>query len=382
MPAVSASADPIDAARVRQVALDAGLDAVGITSAEPFEDARQEIEWRRDQGLHGGMAFTFRNPGRSTEPRRTLPQARALVVAALAYVDPPAATRPRTAPSGRVARYSWVDHYAVLRARLGQVADLLVDHGWKAIVLADDNALVDRAAAHRAGLGWFGKNANLLLPGQGSWFVLGSVLTDAPLDADATTVPDGCGSCTRCLDGCPTAAIIEPGVIDARRCLAWLVQAPGAFPREHREALGDRIYGCDDCQEVCPPNRRALRLHSSASSEPATAEAWVPLLELLASSDEQLLAAHGRWYIPRRDPSYLRRNALLALANTADPNDPDVVEAIATSLRHPEPVVRAHAVWAARRLGHPELVEPLRTDPDPMVRDEMTAPTPTERATR
>lgn len=379
MPAVRAASDPVDTDEVRRFALRAGLDAVGVASAEPFDDAREAIERHRDQGLHGGMAFTFRNPGRSTDPRQTLPGARALVVGALGYVDPPAPAPPTEVPAGRVAKYSWTDHYATLRAALGEVAQLLQVSGWKAVVVADDNALVDRAAAHRAGLGWFGKNANLLLPGQGSWFVLGSVLTDAPLEPDATTVPDGCGSCTRCLDGCPTAAIIEPGVVDARRCLAWLVQAPGIFPREHREALGDRIYGCDDCQEVCPPNRRALRLHEADTSEEADVEAWVPLLELLDSSDEQLLARHGRWYIPRREPSYLRRNALLALANTAAPTDSDVVRAVAEALHHHEPVVRAHAVWAARRLGHPELLDAVADDSDVMVREELEAPAPTRR---
>src|SRR5438105_6711215 len=153
--------------------------------------------------------------------------------------------------------------------------------GWRARVLADDNALVDREAARRAGLGWYGKNANVLLPGAGSWFVLGSVVTDAPLPPADHEVPDGCGSCTRCLDGCPTGAIVAPGVVDARRCLAWLVQQPGSFPVELRAALGDRIYGCDDCQEVCPPNHRAERdgrllgHHADADDE-----AWVPLLEV------------------------------------------------------------------------------------------------------
>src|SRR5690606_12172700 len=146
-----------------------------------------------------------------TDPRVTMPEAAALVVGALRYdrLIPP--DEPLD-PSGRVARYSWVDHYATLREALGQVARLLVDQGWRARVLADDNALVDRAAAQRAGLGWFGKNANILLPGQGSWCVLGSVLTDAPLRPADEAVPDGCGTCVRCIDACPTQAIVAPGV--------------------------------------------------------------------------------------------------------------------------------------------------------------------------
>src|SRR5690606_28594835 len=146
------------------------------------------------------------------------------------------------APRGRVARYARADHYGELRAALRAVAGELKAAGWRARVLADDNALVDREAAYRAGLGWYGKNANLLLPGRGSWFVLGSVVTDAPLARTAEPVADGCGACTRCLDGCPTGAIVAPGVVDARRCLAWLLQVEGPFPREHRVVLGDRLY--------------------------------------------------------------------------------------------------------------------------------------------
>ena len=362
-----------------QIGLDAGLDAVGVASAEPFEDTRSEIERRRSEGLHAGMAFTFRNPARSTDPSVTLPGARSLVVGALGYrrATPPGPHPDQ--PVGRVARYSWTDHYATLRAALASVADRLVDDGWQAVVLADDNALVDRAAAHRAGLGWFGKSANLLLPGQGSWFVLGSVLTDAPLQPASEPVSDGCGSCNRCIEGCPTGAIIAPGVVDARRCLAWLVQAPGSFPAEFREALGDRIYGCDDCQEVCPPNRRVDRLPMPTVGPPVDLEAWVPLLDMLMASDDELIERHGRWYIPKRNPAYLRRNALIGLANTADPIDQRVIDAVTLALAHEDPIVRSHAVWAARRLGHPELVERLLGDTDPMVRHEMELPAPAAR---
>ena len=124
------------------------------------------------------------------------------------------------------------------------------------MVFADDNSIVDREVAYRAGVGWFGKNANILLPGAGSWFVLGCVITTAPLPVAADQTPDGCGSCRRCLDACPTKAIIAPGVIDAGRCLAWIIQKPGIMAREWRSAIGDRIYGCDDCQTVCPPTVR------------------------------------------------------------------------------------------------------------------------------
>jgi epoxyqueuosine reductase len=321
-----------------------GLAAVGVARAEPFESTRRDLEQRRAAGLHGGMSFTYRSPDRSADPTRALPGARSLVVGARAYLRTvPAASR---APAGRVARYAWRDEYAPLRAALTAIAERLRTGGWRARVLADDNALVDREAARRAGIGWYGKNANLLLPGHGSWFVLGSVVTDADLPPARDAVPDGCGACTRCITACPTGAIVAPGVVDARRCLAWLVQAEGDFPIEHRAALGDRIYGCDDCQEVCPPNRR---------QRPAAAgdgdEVTVDVVAMLEASDGDLLAAHGRWYIARRDPRYLRRNALVVLGNVGSASDARTVDAIRRHRDGADEMLASHAAWAAARLG-------------------------------
>ena len=329
----------------------AGLDAVGVAPAEPFERTRRDLEQRKAAGLAAGMQFTYRRPERSTDPGRALPGARALVVGALSYAHESAASEPSLGhgPTGRVARYARHDHYATLRHALGTMAASLDGQGWRARVLADDNALVDREAAVRAGLGWYGKNANVLLPGRGSWFVLGAVITDAPLTAAAASVPDGCGACTRCLDGCPTGAIVAPGVVDARRCLAWLVQAPGPFPVEFREALGDRIYGCDDCQEVCPPNVRSDRHQSGGTAAPDPA-ATVALVDLLDADDDTLLERHGRWYIAGRDPRHLRRNALLALANTAEPGDAQVRRVVTRARNGDDDLLREHADWAAQRL--------------------------------
>jgi len=338
---------------VRAVGLDAGLDAVGVAPAERFAGTRRHLEERKAAGLHGGMHFTFGNPARATDPGAALPGARSIVVGALTYrrAAAPAPSR----PSGRVARYSWRDHYGRLQRALGAVATRLEVDAWRTRVLVDDNALVDREAAHRAGLGWYGKNTNLLLPGRGSWFVLGSVLTDAPLPT-ALPVADGCGSCTRCLPACPTGALVAPGVLDARRCLAHLLQAPGTFPVEFREALGDRLYGCDDCQEACPPNRLEDRRDPPAPVDDAD-EAWVDVLELLAASDEELLDRHGRWYIPRRQPRYLRRNALVVLGNVGDGADPEVEAALRRALADADPLIRSHAEWAAHRLGRDDLVQ-------------------------
>jgi epoxyqueuosine reductase len=335
-----------------------GLDAVGITGAEPFESTRRHLEDRKAAGLHGGMHFTYGDPGRATDPAGSVPGARALVVGARSYRRAPPEDTPATGALGRVARYSWSDHYEPLRAALGVVAGRLEAAGWQARVVVDDNAMVDRAAAHRAGLGWYGKNTVLLLPGRGSWFVLGSVVTDAPLPPRTAGGGGTCGTCARCLAACPTGALVEPGVLDARRCLAWLLQAPGVFPIELRSALGGRIYGCDDCQEVCPPNRSEDRRHPPPPAGEDD-EPWVELVCLLGSSDAELLGHLGRWYIPRRQPRYLRRNALVALGNVGDGRDRRVARALRDALAHRDPLVRAHAVWAAARLGRHDLASGL-----------------------
>lgn len=327
-----------------RVGRDAGLVAVGVAAVEPFLAERAELERRRDAGLHGGMAFTYRNPERSTDPARILPGARSLVVGAWSYPAGESTPPSTEAPLGRVARYAVTDHYGALRSALQRIVDVFERHGHRARIVLDDNALVDRAAAHRAGIGWWGHNTNLLVPGHGSWVVLGAVVTDAALPS-SEPVADGCGPCRRCLDGCPTDAIIEPGVLDARRCLAWLVQAPGAFPEEFRVALGDRIYGCDDCQEVCPPSRRA-----PAAARVVGADAWVDLHQLLDATDAELLDRHGRWYIADRDPRFLRRNALVALGNVAPVDDTSSRDLLVHWSEADDQLLAEHAQWALARL--------------------------------
>lgn len=417
------------ASELRRLGKRAGLDAVGVCDAAPFEEARAALNNGRLRGWDAGMQFTYRNPARSTDPSRALPGARAIVVGALTYARQPPAppdrqqSHDKSRPKGLVARYAWEDHYGTLRGALNQVADRLRADGWRAAVLVDDNALVDRAAAVRAGLGWYGKNTNVLIPGAGSCFVLGSVVTDAPLRANepergglggdssfgsgnrpntdeshaqkadphpnearkcrigATTGPttrtpgpveDGCGACRRCIDACPTGALThdEPGHLDANKCLAWLVQAPGIFPRQYRIALHDRMYGCDDCQEACPINRLAER--RQAPPEPAQdALTGVDILYILEAPDRELLNKLGRWYIPNRDAKYLRRNALIVLGNTGDATSPRIKGAIERAIADADPIIRTHAVWAAARLGYNDLI-PSR-DNDPQVQDEIDA---------
>ena len=334
------------------------------------------------------MQFTYRNPERSTDPGRIIPGAASLVVGALDFWQGEPERPDDGLAYGRVAAYARADHYRALRTALESVAGLLRAAGHRAVVVADENHLVDRAAAYRAGIGWWGKSSNILVRDAGSLVVLGAVVTDAELcDADPDPAPDGCGACRQCLDGCPTGAIIAPGTVDARRCLAWLVQATGVFDPEFRVALGDRIYGCDDCADVCPPNRVRVRIEARRSARPRLQSAvpgagspgapskqqlraaWVSIVEILEASDDELMARFGRWYIPRRRPGYLRRNALVVLGNVGDPSDPQVRAAVNRSLVDPDPLVRAHAVWCARRLGLS--LGALENRDDPLVRAEL-----------
>jgi epoxyqueuosine reductase len=360
---------------LRDIAAAHGITHTGVASAQVMQRARDELFRRRQAGLHDGMQFTYRNPVRSTDPCAAVPGARSVIVGALPYLldeqDPIAHDDSQGSLFGRVARYAWIDHHAALRVGLQAVVNRLRSDGWKAVAFADDNSMVDREIAHRAGIGWFGKNSNLLLAGGGSYFVLGSVVTVAPLPVANEVVADGCGTCRRCLDGCPTGAIIEPGVIDAGRCLAWLLQKPGMFDVRFREALGDRIYGCDDCQEVCPPTVRLGESSRRPSSEPR--RPVVDVIRLLTGSDAEVLSMCGRWYIADRDPRWVRRNALIVLGNIAGPADHHVSALLGRYLSHHDPMLRAHAVWAARRLclDHMLVVD----DPDPLVQAELTAPT-------
>jgi epoxyqueuosine reductase len=215
----------------------------------------------------------------------------------------------------------------------------------------------------------------LLLPGAGSWFVLGSVITNADLGTVEGPIPEGCGNCRRCIDSCPTGAIVADGVIDARKCLAWLVQKPGEFPREYRIALGDRLYGCDDCQDSCPITiRLGPRLPGTAkvSPGPDTFAAGVDVLEVLEADDASIMSKFGRWYIPERNPTWVRRNALIILGNVAPiPVSRRTAAVLEDYTRSDDAWLRAHALWSAHRLGLDDIVARLGSDANEVVRSEL-----------
>jgi len=337
---------------VRDLLAESGITHVGVTTAEVLEEARAALFERREVGLHAEMGFTYRDPERSTDPQRAVPGARSVIVAAKPYLteDDPARPDGALGPHARVGRYAWVDHYAPLRSALREVSRRIRRSDHRAVAFADDNSIVDRAVAHRAGLGWYGKNANLLLPGAGSWFVLGSIITTAPYEPTPGPAPDGCGTCTRCIDDCPTGAIISPGVIDANRCISWILQRPGSIPLEHRPAIGDRIYGCDDCQDACPISVRLGRRNTIELDR--AADAWVDAISLLEADDEWIETRYGHWYVTDRDFRWVRRNALVVVGNVGDPADARVRRVLEHYRAHIDPILAEHATWATDRLAH------------------------------
>ena len=328
------------AAELARQAAELGLDVVGAAPAEPYEETERHIRERRARGLFADMRFTMARPEVSCHPEALLPGARTVVSAALCYYVPAPEPEPG---EGRLPRYAWRDHYAELRGMLDALGRRL---GGAYRVLVDANHHVDREGAARAGVGFYGKNTLLITRTHGSWVVLGTLVTDVEVERTPPLELD-CGSCRLCVDACPTGALDEPGVLDANRCLAYWTQAPRPVPEELREGLGDQVYGCDVCQDVCPWNRGVEKRRRDAPL-PAGSEPAVSLVEWLTADGRELVERYDRLYVPENDPRWLRRNALVALGNAGRPEDAAVAEAHAGG---DDEVLRESAAWALARLA-------------------------------
>lgn len=317
---------------------------LGVTDLSPYPDVLREIERRDLSGERGHLGFTYKDPETSCTPSRSFPWARSIVVAAVPYLsggdgvmaDAPLGTgRP-------VARFADGDRYSAVNAIVDRISRVLADEGWRAEVVVDDDRLVDRAVAVRSGVAWWGKSTMAITPGFGPWFLIGSVVTDASLPP-TPPMTRGCGTCDACIPACPTGAIVAPGVLDARRCLAAIFQSRGSIDREFREAAGTRVYGCDECLVACPPGRPALTvLDASATIRPS---------DILAMSDVEINRSFGHWYIPGRKARFVRRNALVATGNGGAMTD---VTHVAPWLDTDDAMIREHAAWALGRIGGEE----------------------------
>ncbi|MGI9586198.1 MAG: epoxyqueuosine reductase [Acidimicrobiia bacterium] len=307
---------------------------LGVADLSPFPDQQRDIEDRVTTGLSASLKFTFGDPELATNPLLSFPWGRSIVVVAVPYLqdgDGPSKDR-------SVARFADGDRYSRLRSVLGELSHHLAFHGARTEVVFDDNRLVDRAVAIRAGIAWPGKSTMAIAPGFGPWFLIGSIVTDAELPLSK---PMGrtCGTCDACIPACPTGAIVAPGVLDARRCLAAIFQSRGAIPTELRIAAGGRVYGCDDCLTSCPPGNRELGDHTaSRTADPR---------DILVASDSVLNEAYDHWYVPGRKMRFLRRNALVALGNIGAANDVSLVEQY---VEHQDPLLAEHAEWARDRI--------------------------------
>ena len=297
----------MNAAELEQLADELGIDVVGAAAAEPYEETERHIRDRRARGLFADMRFTMAQPEVSCHPEQLLPNARTVVSAALCYY----ADEPERPPGhGRLPRYTWYDAYAELRAKLAELGRRL---GGDYRVLVDENQHVDREAAARSGVGFYGKNTLLITRRFGSWVVLGTLVTDRELETTPPLALD-CGSCTLCIEACPTGALDEPGTLDATKCLSYWTQSAHDPPEAYLEALESQVYGCDICQDVCPWNR-GIEKRRAGQPLPANAEPHVDLVDWLDSDPSELRRRYARLYVPRNDGRFLQRNARIALAN-------------------------------------------------------------------
>lgn len=370
---------PVPAELTRGLAAQAaalGFSAFGVASAEPFGEAeRLLLDWLQ-QERHGQMGWLDEaRARRSCRPEELLPGARSLVVVAAPYTQ---AVEPPPPPlHGRVARYArGQDYHDVLGHRLRQLVVRLRQLGGddlQARLFVDSGPLLEREAAVRAGLGFIGKNTCLIVPGAGSFLLLGAILTDLELGPTPRDTPD-CGRCRLCLDACPTGALTAPRQLDARRCIAYLtIELRGPISPDLRSGLGARLFGCDICQEVCPWNRGRGR---SAWPEFAALDGRGPdldLAELLGLDDQTFRQRFRGSPIKRAKRRGLLRNAAIVLGNLRDRR---AVPALArTLLQEPEPLVRAAAAWALGRLGGRRAEEALAQardqEQEPHVRAEL-----------
>ena len=383
---------------VKQCALDAGFDLARVTTAEEFQSDRQVALERLQAGLMDGLPwYTEARVLRGSDPQQLLPGARSIISLGLSYFTAGEPSCEDLGPqenarlNGRTARYaSGQDYHRVMKARmkafvqtLSERLDASVDARW----YVDDGPMLDRAAAFRSGLGWFGKNTNILTSSHGSWVFLGQVVTNLDLSPDQP-LAKSCGTCTLCIEACPTGAIVEPYVLDNPRCISHLtIENRGAIPAEFRAAMGDWVFGCDICQDVCPVNRKAAPASApipmlqpqiggtdNAGSTHFGETGLLDLAEILQMTEDDFRAKFANSPVKRAKLIGLQRNACVALGNSGDREAAPVLLA---ALGHAESLIRGHAAWALGQVNtapaRQGLEEALRVETDPWVKQEIEA---------
>ncbi len=383
-------------ADIKDYAYSLGFDLVRVTTADPFPEREATIKARIEQGLMDGLPwFTTERSETSCNPRSLLPEACSVISLAIFYLTD--AQRDLTTPGdphGRISSYAWGDDYhEVIKTKLEQLASYLREitpsdatSNPETRLFVDTGRMVDRAVAERAGLGWYGKNTNILTHGWGSWVFLAEIVTDLELEPDESLATN-CGACEACLHACPTGAFVAPYVLDNTRCISFLtIELRGSIPLHLRPLMGNHIFGCDICQEVCPVNKIAVerlkragrfgaentrpRLEFQPRQQTGSSPALIPLLKL---DEEQFRERFRHSPIKRTKRRGLLRNVCVALGNLGDPvSVPALIE---TLDNEPEPLVRGHAAWALGRIGgpaaHKALVEAQEREQDETVLQEI-----------
>ncbi len=359
---------------IKEYAATIGIDKIGFTTAAPFLELKNRLRRQQELGYQSG--FEESDVEKRTEPLLLLDRAESIISIAIAYPSKMA-----DAPKGKkgerrgiFARASWgTDYHVVLREKLTLLETYITEKMPEAKMrsMVDTGELVDRAVAERAGIGWSGKNCSVITPEFGSYVYLGEMITNIPFEPDVP-MEDQCGDCTLCLDACPTGALIQGGQLNAQRCIAFLTQSKKPLPEEFRTKIGNRVYGCDTCQTICPKNKGKYNLHQPAfQPEPELAKPL--LLPMLSLSNREFKETYGHMSGSWRGKNPIQRNAILALAHFKDEAAvPVLAELIVTDQR---PVIRGAAVWALGQIGTSESMEAIENalcnEEDPDVRNEM-----------
>ncbi|TKI57113.1 tRNA epoxyqueuosine(34) reductase QueG [Brevibacillus antibioticus] len=327
-----------------------GIDKIGFASADPFTTLKERLLVHREKGYESG----FEEPDleKRTNPELLLDGARSLISIALAYPSK-LKNPPKSEPGayrGILCRAAWgTDYHHVLRDKLDKLTRFIMElePGARIESMVDTGALSDRAVAERAGIGFVGKNCAVITPEFGSWVYLGELVTNLPLPSDLP-IEEGCGDCNICVDACPTGALIQGGQLDAQRCVAYLTQVKDFIPDEFRGKIGNRLYGCDTCQTVCPKNRRIDNDHH-AEFQPDPEIAKPLLIPLLQMSNKEFKEKFGQSSSSWRGKKPIQRNAILALAHFKDRTAVPHLERLL--FEDPRPVIRGTAAWALGKIG-------------------------------
>jgi epoxyqueuosine reductase len=346
---------------IKQKAHDLGFDLVGIAPAEPVPELSFYKEWI-EAGYAGKMEYLKRNIDRRTNVNEIVPSAKSVIVCALLYhTENPLSTERNDPTKGWISRYSWGDDYhEVLRKKLFELLDFIKAESSEEVigrVYVDTGPVVDRVYAKYAGIGWFGKNTCILNQEKGSWFFIGEIITNLELEYDRP-VPDRCGTCNLCIEACPTDAILEPYVLDARLCISYLtIELRDEIPLELRDKMGTHIFGCDICQDVCPWNQK-VPVTSEEAFQPREGLVNPNLEEMAKLSLEEFREKFRKSPIKRTKHKGFLRNVAVAMGNSWDKTFLATLKELA---KNEEPLVAEHAWWAIKKIEsrkHPSATKP------------------------